>query len=78
MVVVFALGVFLDPVPVSEVSEAYRAADEAVVDHVFSERDHSHFLEHALVEALLEEVDAKLSQSPNRGLVPGYVLLDVE
>ena len=78
MVVVFALRVFLDPVPVPKLSEAYRAADEAIVDHMFSECNHSHFLKHALVEALLEEVDAKLSQSTNRGLVPGYVLLDVE
>ena len=76
--VVFALRVLLDPVSISEICEADRAANQARVDHLLSESDHPHLLEHSLIDPLLKQIDTKLSQRADCGLVSGYIFLDVE
>ena len=61
VMIVLALWVLLDPVSVSEVCEADRAPNQASVDHLLSESDDPHLLEHTLVDSLLKQVDTELS-----------------
>ena len=76
--VVFALRVFLDSIALFEIREAYRASYNAEVNHVRLVSDHAHSGEHGWLDALLQEVDAILSQRPHSLLVPHDIILYVD
>ena len=76
--VVFALRVFLDSITFFEVREAYRTSHYAEVNHVRLVGDHAHSGEHGWFDALLQEVDAILSQRPHSLLVPHDIILYVD
>ena len=78
VMVVFALRVFFDSIALFEVCEAYRASHYAEVDHVVLVGDHTHSGEHGWLDALLQEIDAILSQCSHSLLVSRDIILNVD
>ena len=76
--VVFALRVFFDSITFFEIRETYRASHYAEINHVRLVGDHSHSGEHGWLDALLQEVDAILSQCSHSLLVPHDIILNVD
>ena len=76
--VVLAFRVLLHPVSIVEISKADRAPHYARVYHVVSVSDDSHFLEHSLIETLLQKVNTKLPKGLHCYLVPFNVILNVK